>query len=546
MGNNGMARLLVTVVLLMGLLGQAVRAPREQKQGPLGDERLFSLPVGSEGIVYEGGETADSLPWGPAAFAVAPDGTFWIADTAGNRVRAYSPEGELRSTLEMGPLGVVGIGDLEVGEAGLWLLDIAAPVPAVLHLTPEGKLVRRQPLPKGLRLEDGLSGIALGDAGEVWVECWGGARLAQLLDARGQLEVRELPGYLRHGHVYSAHPADLGRGERSRGRATVDGRSIEVSVPHTLAGLRFLGARSEGDFFLLVEEMVSTPTIRIAQTVRHYRADGALLGTARVPVEAQHTYVAQGVVLGPDGSVYALLTRPDRLEVWRIAFLDGAVPSPFEGLPDEGRNEEASATAGTAGCRSRSAIIGTAAGYVNNQKYLSATNTDGPCNGRGKPRYIAGPGTYGSVPYDWGGFDTVSSYNGAMYPNSYQAGDIDTRGVEGCSRGVDCSGFVSRCWGLTTKYSTWSLPNISCALRSTSCLVMGDILNRPAVHVVLFSSFATNGIQAYEATTANGFDRVVYRYLPWSSLDGYVPRRYCGVCTTSCLDTCALSPSPCP
>lgn len=561
MSNNGMARLLVAVALLMSVLSQAIGAPRERKQGTIGNERLFSLPVGSEGILYEGGQSVDSLPWGPAALAVAPDGTFWIADTVGNRLRAYGARGEPKAILDLAPLGIVGIGDLEAGSAGLWVLDIAAPVPALLHLTPEGKLLQRKALPKGLRLEDGLSGIALGDSGEVWIECWGGARLVQLLDSRGQLDVRELPGYVRHGRIYSAQPADLGRGEGSHGRVTVDGQATEVTVLHTLAGLRFLGARNTGDFFLLVEEMVSTPTIRIEQTVRHYSAEGVLLGTALLPGEEPYTYVAQGIVMGPDGSVYALLTRRDGLEVWRLAFFEGQVPSRLKDLPPDGESGKETSAIAPAGCRSRSEILSTATGYVNNQKYLSATNTDGPCNGRGKPRYIAGPGTYASVPYDWGGFDTVNSYNSAMHPNSYQAGDIDSCnpmcwdprqqrwvccGVEGCSRGVDCSGFVSRCWGLATKHSTWTLPSVSCALRSTSCLVAGDILNRPGVHVVLFSAFASNGIQAYEATTANRFDRVVYRYLPWGSLAGYVPRRYCSVCTTTCLDTCAASPSPCP
>jgi hypothetical protein len=41
-------------------------------------------------------------------------------------------------------------------------------------------------LPEGLRLEDGLSGIALGDKGEVVVEREGGAFVHQLVDAEGK------------------------------------------------------------------------------------------------------------------------------------------------------------------------------------------------------------------------------------------------------------------------------------------------------------------------------------------------------------------------
>ncbi|MGB9591259.1 MAG: hypothetical protein ACPL1K_01940 [Candidatus Kryptoniota bacterium] len=49
-------------------------------------------------------------------------------------------------------------------------------------------------------------------------------------------------------------------------------------------------------------------------------------------------------------------------------------------------------------------------------------------------------------------------------------------------------------------------------------------------HTILFSSFTTNGMNGYESTTYNQYDRVVYIYRTWSSISNYIPRRYNNVC----------------
>ena len=52
------------------------------------------------------------------------------------------------------------------------------------------------------------------------------------------------------------------------------------------------------------------------------------------------------------------------------------------------------------------------------------------------------------VGYKWGGFNTLSQYIDGLKSNKF-AGDIHTDGVSSAAVGVDCSGFVSRCWQLS-------------------------------------------------------------------------------------------------
>lgn len=123
------------------------------------------------------------------------------------------------------------------------------------------------------------------------------------------------------------------------------------------------------------------------------------------------------------------------------------------------------------------------------------------------------------VPYQWGGFSSISGFNltnpedfkdqytgtGSYQGKIHYAGDIftSTPVISNKACGVDCSGFVSRCWNLSTKQSTRTLgdPNISIPITFDS-LEMGDILNRYNSHVILFHEFTDENktqIHVFEA-----------------------------------------------
>ena len=539
-------RLLALALLLASVLGLAgafqmasVLSASVSAQDVNTHEIVFTIPVGEDGVHYSR-VGPEILTWGPSAFTVVPDGSFWIADTVANRLLHYNLEGDRLNTINLNAHQVVGVGDLEISASDIFVLDIAAVIPRILRLSPDGELLASHKLPVGLRLENGLTGIAVGDQGELLVEREGGAFVSVLVHADGKVAPVALDGYIHRGRLYNARPADLTAADTTRGYITAGDTRIEVDVTHSLGGLRVLGVNADDSFYVIVDEVaIGDSGIQVDQTVHHYNAGGELLGVARVPLAERYTSVAHGLAMGPGGKVYALITHPDRVEVQRLKLSHELRPilptASMETSPRSSKDHRAT----TLSCITRDSMMSTASGYTNNSKYLSATNTDGTCSGRDKPRYIGGAGTYSSVAYDWGGWDAVSGYNGYMSPNTCQAGDIchwdsDQQQwvctVESCSRGTDCSGFVSRVWQLSSKHSTRSLPDVSWQLGSHDQLLRGDIMNEYYSHVVLFSSFGDNGIYDYEATTYNAYDRVVYMFSSWSRLDGYVPRRYNDVC----------------
>jgi len=140
------------------------------------------------------------------------------------------------------------------------------------------------------------------------------------------------------------------------------------------------------------------------------------------------------------------------------------------------------------------------------------------------------------VPYQWGGFDTPLEFMASLQ-NGEVAGDISTGekrrlGDAGTSKdacGIDCSGFVSRCWRLAMPVSTKELPGICEKLGDWSELKAGDILLNHQ-HVVLFAKWSKAGASSVYVYEAGPFPvwRVNAAEIPVGYLKerGYQPWRY--------------------
>ncbi|NOY54753.1 MAG: hypothetical protein GXP34_02080 [Actinobacteria bacterium] len=512
-------RALVGVLAVVLVMGSGLTAGAGAA-GQQHYETLFSIPIGDAGVSYELGG-AGQQSWGPTAMAVGEDGNVWVADTVANRVLRYSSAGVLLDTIDM-PATVVGIGDLEVRGGELFVLDIAAGIPKVLRVDiSTGSVAGTYDVPKVYSLPSGLSGIALGERGEVVLELAGGTTLVQLTDADGRLGANEIDGYEIDGRHLRVAGFEVTVREGATDRL--------VDVPHVAkwGGAVLLSAGTDR-FDLVVEEagLVKGDFV-VDQLVRRFGWDGAPLGVARVPLNERLFFIPNGVATGPDGAILALVPRSDRLDVVRLRLTHDIEPI----LSEQSRALTDSDTVGTesalAGCRSRQSMADTFHPYWNNYKYLSDTNINGSCTGRTTPRYLSTPRYYESVSYDWGGWDTVSGFNGYMSPGTRQAGDITSGGSYSCSRGVDCSGLVSRVWGLSHKYGTSNLADVSVPV--TGELKAWDIFLKSG-HTALFVMWYGSGMYIGESTTANRYDRVVYRYVPTSWGDPYDVYRYENVC----------------
>lgn len=203
----------------------------------------------------------------------------------------------------------------------------------------------------------------------------------------------------------------------------------------------------------------------------------------------------------------------------------------------------------------RAEVVAMAEAYRTHRWLASAANVrhgldrhgvrlDTPDVGYQKPGAVPGwwvPGQWNEgVPYQWGGFSTLAEFDHGV-ARGLAAGDVYTlekrrlldAAVSVEAVGIDCSGFVSRCWRLPRSYSTRELAQVCVPLRDYDELLPGDILNTHNAHCLLFAGWVDAGRErmwAYETGIPPHWK--VIRHRPTTAslrANGFVPLRYVGI-----------------
>lgn len=521
-----------TLAFAIGLTPSQALNSRAQQQTTY--DVVASVFIGDDGLQYSSAPNEEVLVWGPSSLVVDDQGQFWIGTAVTKEVVRVSSEGKVVERIGLGD-NTVGLDDFTINSSGIWVLDTASLEQQVRLFDRAGGLAGAQVLPPELTRSAGVTGMEKDPADES-IYLTGGTNVSALIaDKLGTLESpSKLSGRTFGGFPYLVSTDVPAAGEifANSAKVTTPYGSVRIRVKNSLAGISILSASPEFGLYVLVTEMDPlSPVIKVDEVVQHFdMSTGLLIGLARVPLQERYTFVEHGTAVGPDGSVFSLITRANSIDIVRLGFASRIEPIIVSAPGGLTRSAIGIAGYGTMACSiARTTIINTANSFASNSVSLNSTNTDGGCPGRGKPRYIGGAGTYSSVPYDWDGFDTPSGYNAFMGQN-YQAGDINTAGAEGCSKGVDCSGLVSRAWGLTSKYGTYTLETVSSVI-SRSALQQGDILNLAGTHTVIFRwNGSYNQVNVIESTTTNNLDRVYAGSWDWSRFNGYTSRKYNNVC----------------
>lgn len=166
---------------------------------------------------------------------------------------------------------------------------------------------------------------------------------------------------------------------------------------------------------------------------------------------------------------------------------------------------------------------------------VAVSTPSAPDAASAQPGYWLVDQTNTGMPYKWGGFDTLASF-AAGVRSGKAAGDLydaskrqmADRAVSDYAVGIDCSGFVSRCWKLRKKYGTGMLPDLCKPLASPADLKPGDILNYPAGHVVIFYEWLDEGKDRAHFYEAEPYSKVILSERSTVELAsiGYRPWRY--------------------
>lgn len=286
-------------------------------------EVLFSVPQAENGITYRSEGVTEQQIVGPDGFAVAPDGSFWIADTMALRLLHYDAQGN--------QLAIVPLDDADrsvmavrASATDVWVLDLKPTPGFLIQMAPDGTRRAQYILPAGYDLSSGLANMRLDENGQLIVEKAFDPFFSRLVPADGTLQPQPLDGLPFGDQFFTTKAADFNNQDEdhTRGEIRAGDMLIEIDTDNALGGLQIIGFAPDGSFYTRMEELGPDNDFRVDQTMRHYAADGTLLGMARFPLDKQYIYVRQSMAVGPDGNLYAMLTRPDSVELVRVRFVD--------------------------------------------------------------------------------------------------------------------------------------------------------------------------------------------------------------------------------
>lgn len=156
----------------------------------------------------------------------------------------------------------------------------------------------------------------------------------------------------------------------------------------------------------------------------------------------------------------------------------------------------------------------------------TSANLTASCSGGYKSIYYVGD--FVGLPYNWGGYQTLLDFDERI-KQGQAAGAQPDDGILDCTAGVDCSGFVSRAWGVG-HFTTSSLDQTSGAITKNDILP-ADVFNKAGYHVAMYSHTQSSGepylIESY------GYNVNTNPWGGWSHVAGYTPRRLTGITGTT-------------
>lgn len=441
----------------------------------------------------------------------------------------------------------------------------------VVFMNDDGRVVGRAKLPAGFLINEifpDAKDIRLIDAGRRQVT------IPRTIDpaAAGTLQATAGSGTHRVRLMRRSNEELLYQDQRRAGSRVLPIRSLAGGM---LAQAYEIGSGAGKNRYLVTEEIIGVrPALTVRMFVQRFDSAGKLTGVVHIPLEGMDSVPRDFVAITGEGYVRVLIPEDSGVKINEIEFAAAPtarrrlsedeikglgrllrtipVDSDVRGddkalLQREGPTIEVvvRATPITRETIMKNARDFLTVNWVMQPDNYAKSGIENVCEPeRGKfwtrPRIYSAATvgtTIGPMPYKWGGGDTPDTFRvranlGAL------AGDVCTcrsATYNYClvttSIGVDCSGFVSRAWGIE-KRGTSGLLDVSDSISGIGGLKPGDAFNWPGRHIRLLAATSTGAALAYtvlESSTRRDCQGVCERTYRPSELSGYQLIRYRGV-----------------
>ena len=387
--------------------------------------------------------------------------------------------------------------------------------------------------------------------------------------ARGLVESSGISGIVAGSEKYEAIKLSSNMARISVG-GNVGSAYLTIDVPVTsgnLGCLRIVGVDGIGRIFVDVDLVERAVPLKVRREVWIVDRSGRTLGKIGIPTH-YFTRIFRDLELDANGDLYHMISSEDGIHImkWTVpdsgGFFEGEYPSEFrrelhynylvtDGSSDSDDRIELAPQGTLADTVTRAQALAKADTYVQHLWTATAANIsngvvmtpDG--DSVRTPDWIV-VGQNQKVPYKFGGTDELVSFDSKVAAGLY-AGDNHTDGSSNYATGVDCSGFVCRCWQTDQDYSTYRMVDPAYGPPTLPYATWDQIQPGDAVHKLGHVRMAVATLQSgilltvESAGSSTGW-RVDYSSYTLSELAGYSPRYYIhmeGIPTTVTMETAA-------
>ena len=313
---------------LMRLAASITISPVSQAALSEVDQVIFSIPNTEPWLGREGEPRPDWKGWGAETFTIAPDGTFWIADTSvyPNRLLQISPQGLLLQEISLKDR-VAFVYNLVVTHGDIWILDISPEQPRVVQFSLRGDFLSSVDIPKESMMQDGIFigngafDLIPGENGELLLNTING--YYEMVDATGEYIFQPVNQLTYYGHTFQ-----VGRYDPATGKLPIyiDGALFEPPEDFFIEPESFSGFNSDGSFALA--GFVMDPDGQADRQVRYYDVSGMQLGMVRQYPQTFYKDWNHHLAFDPNGAIYQLLSNPDHsVQILRLGFKE-QLPTP--------------------------------------------------------------------------------------------------------------------------------------------------------------------------------------------------------------------------
>jgi len=314
-------------------------------------------------------------------------------------------------------------------------------------------------------------------------------------------------------------------------------RQTILNFPSNLACADLIGIDTFGNSFLLIETYVTQIPLNIKREVYTLSKSGTLLSILELPSN-KFIYTLKDLQIDAAGNLFHLYSDEQGIKVFKWSGLTNLSLSKiqyaaefikifrYNSLKPFEEPQQKITGVNTPASRKEALRIGESYAlhqYKCSSINLSAQDVAGPDGDIVRTPSWLVVGSNARVAYKWGGFNTLAQYDAGL-SNGKFAADINTSGISSYAVGVDCSGFVSRCWQMSYHSSTSMMPDITTQYASWDELKPGDAIHKIG-HVRLFVNRNTNGSFRVVESSARGWDVSYWSYAA-SDLTTYTPRFY--------------------